>query len=798
MKRNVNLTARALAPFLVGFTLLSSAMPTKAQGCAAPSFGPVQNFTAGSLPIAVAVGDFNLDGKSDLATANEQSNTASVLLGNGSGSFGAPTNFAVGSFPTSIAVGDFNSDGKTDLVVGNFFSNSVSVLLGNGAGGFGPAVNLPVASFPTSVAVADFNLDGKPDLATSNFNNGHNVSVLLGNGAGGFGAAVNFGGGESSTSIAVNDFNLDGRPDLAVADASLGQVLVMLGNGSGGFGAAIGRSVGAAPRSVAAGDFNLDGLPDLAVANGNSNDVAVLLGDGGGLFGAVHIFPVGNFPLSVMVADYDLDGKPDLVTANALSNNVSLLLGNGSGSFGSSINLAVGTFPTRTAVGDFNLDGKPDLAVGKEMGDSVAVLLNDCTADSTPPNVVAPSDITVYTGAGSVSCSVNVSDGALGTVTASDDSGNVSVSRSGVPAANQFPVGITTITYTATDNAGNTAAATQTVNVVDNTPPTVSCPSNITVVADAGVCTATVDYNLSGNDNCGGTVMTTIVPSGTAFPIGTTTVSVTATDAAGNSNNCSFTVTVTDPNPVVAITGPATGTVFPVNTPVNLTGTYTDAGGGTHTALWTFDMTTQAGTVTEPSGSTPGTVSATHLFTTAGVYMVSLTLNDSCGGIGSSQTIEGLPAMVVIYDPEKGFVTGGGWIDSPAGAFVGDATLVGKANFGFVSKYQKGAAIPTGQTEFQFKVANFNFHSTSYDWLVVAGAKAQYKGVGNINGSGNYGFMLTAIDGRINGGGGVDKFRIKIWDKNNGDAIVYDNHIGAPDNSDPTTALGGGSVVIQK
>lgn len=86
----------------------------------------------------------------------------------------------------------------------------------------------------------------------------------------------------------------------------------------------------------------------------------------------------------------------------------------------------------------------------------------------------------------------------------------------------------------------------------------------------------------------------------------------------------------------------------------------------------------------------------------------------------------------------------------------------------FNSKYQHGANVPTGNTEFQFRVADFNFKSTNYDWLVVAGAKAQFKGSGTINGSGNLGFMLTAIDGQLNGGG-QDKFRIKIWNKSTND-----------------------------
>ena len=101
------------------------------------------------------------------------------------------------------------------------------------------------------------------------------------------------------------------------------------------------------------------------------------------------------------------------------------------------------------------------------------------------------------------------------------------------------------------------------------------------------------------------------------------------------------------------------------------------------------------------------------------------------------------------------------------------------------------------QTEFQFKVANLNFHSESYEWLVVAGAKAQFKGTGTINGQGQYDFMLTAIDGQVSGGGGVDKFRIRIWDRVLG-GLVYDNKKGESDNSDDLTELGAGDIMIHK
>jgi len=187
-------------------------------------------------------------------------------------------------------------------------------------------------------------------------------------------------------------------------------------------------------------------------------------------------------------------------------------------------------------------------------------------------------------------------------------------------------------------------------------------------------------------------------------------------------------------------------------------------------------------------------------FSTADAKEICVQGTDAAGNTGPESCI-----LLAIYDPTGGFVTGGGWINSTAGAYRADLTLTGKANFGFVSKYQKGANIPTGNTEFQFKTGNLNFSSTAYDWLVIAGARAQYKGTGTINGGNDngsgYAFMLTAIDGQVNGGGGVDKFRIKIWKKSDG-TIVYDNQVGSgvdgSDTSDPVTAVGGGSIVIHK
>jgi hypothetical protein len=219
-----------------------------------------------------------------------------------------------------------------------------------------------------------------------------------------------------------------------------------------------------------------------------------------------------------------------------------------------------------------------------------------------------------------------------------------------------------------------------------------------------------------------------------------------------------------------------------ITTEVAVSASFTDPGKeDTHTALWNWgDGESDAGTVTESCGS--GSATGSHSYTEPGVYIISLAVTDKDGDADTMTCTE----CVVVYDPNGGFVTGGGWINSPAGAYAPDETLEGKATFGFVSKYQKGATVPTGNTEFIFHVAGFKFKSTSYQWLVVAGTKAQYKGEGTINGVGNYGFILTAEDG---GKAGTDTFRIKIWDIAT-DTVVYDNGAQTP--------ISGGSIVIHK
>jgi probable HAF family extracellular repeat protein len=269
---------------------------------------------------------------------------------------------------------------------------------------------------------------------------------------------------------------------------------------------------------------------------------------------------------------------------------------------------------------------------------------------------------------------------------------------------------------------------------------------------------------------------------------GTYTVTLTVTDPGGLTSSASTTASVSNVAPTVtSFTGPAAPSA--IGSPVSVSGAFTDPGtADTYSISIDWDATGTPAITGATSAS--GQFSATHTYSAPGVYTVSVTVTDDDNGLATESY-----RYVVIYDPAGGFVTGGGWFNSPVGAYEPAIELTGKANFGFVSRYQKGKTTPSGETEFQFRAAGVTFQSTSYDWLVIAGRKAQYKGVGRINGAGDYGFMLTSEDGNLTGGDGRDRVRIRIWDRVTGN-VVYDNQSGDADDANAATVIGGGSIVI--
>jgi hypothetical protein len=323
------------------------------------SFGAAKHFSVGRNPIFVVVGDFNGDQNLDFATANNfidrsgsAPGTISVRIGDGKGNFGPSIDTPAGNAPSTLATGDFNNDGRLDLAVGNagfaiinegpflVFPGSVSILVGDGMGAFSRSQTSEFGQLSAvSVAAGDLNGDGNLDLAVGfipqNFSFGltPHISVLIGDGAGKFAVAQDFALTTKPVCVLFGDFNRDGKLDLINVDDFLDQstttITIRFGNGTGTFGPASSVQVAPNPKFAAAGDFNLDGNLDLVVLNGRAY---VMLGDGTGGFAAPTEYMVLSNTLAT--ADFNDDGKLDLalmlarISDFSSESNVSISLNN--------------------------------------------------------------------------------------------------------------------------------------------------------------------------------------------------------------------------------------------------------------------------------------------------------------------------------------------------------------------------------------------------------------------------------------------------------------------------------------
>ena len=366
--------------------------------------------------------------------------------------------------------------------------------------------------------------------------------------------------------------------------------------------------------------------------------------------------------------------------------------------------------------------------------------------------------------------------------------------------------GTDSYTYTVSDGNGGTATATVTVVVsaVNDAPGAPNISASAPSILENGMAGIGVSFlDVDGGDTHAATIdwgdgTVEAIPLGTATFFGANhqylddnaadsyTVVVTVTDAAGASASSSFPIGVANVAPVIAaVTGPEAPVA--AGTPALVEATFSDVGTlDTHTCTFSWDDGTPD-TVVAASG---GTCYAPHAYAAANVYEVLVTVTDDDGGAATEAL-----RYVVVYDASAGFVTGGGWITSPAGAYAPDPSATGRANFGFVSKYKPGQSVPSGNTEFQFKAGNMNFKSSAYEWMVISGQKARYRGTGTVNGGGSFSFELTAWDGDR---GDPDRIRMQVWDGNRGNALFYDNEAGNGPGADPTTALGGGSIQIHR
>ncbi|MDH5382713.1 MAG: T9SS type A sorting domain-containing protein, partial [Cyclobacteriaceae bacterium] len=341
-------------------------------------------------------------------------------------------------------------------------------------------------------------------------------------------------------------------------------------------------------------------------------------------------------------------------------------------------------------------------------------------------------------------------------------------------------IGDNVVSLTATDNNGNLTSASAMVTVVDLVAPEVFT-KNITLELDAsgkGTITS-ADIDNGSSDACGIASLSLDKVNFDCSNIGDNVVSLTVTDIFGNSSVETALVTITNETPVInSVSIPVdpqqinTNIVASVDfTDINISSSEISWGDGTSNAMEIVD----------------NTMISSHGYSIPGVYTISILVTDICGQSASYEY-----QYVVIYDPSGGFVSGGGWINSLPGYFTPDPSLSGKATFGFVAKYKKGTNIPEGNTQFKFNSAGFQFESEAYDWLVVAGNRAKYKGNGMVNGVSGYFFLLTATDASDRSE--VDRFRIKIWDSN--DAVIYDNQPGAANDADTTNEIGGGSITV--
>jgi hypothetical protein len=421
-------------------------------------FGPPTSFPAGGDPLRMAAGDFNGDGKPDLAVSLDSFSVSpahrlSILLNDGTGKFAAPIPIDLLGDPTLPVVGDINNDGKLDIVTALFTGSNaapVAVLLGNGSGGFTNAPNSPFSTFSVdagAVVIGDFNEDGKRDLALPGTSSGL-VDILLGDGAGGFTPTPSINAGGFGFTLTGADFNGDGHLDLLSIDRML------LGNGNGAFAAPITVPL---PENVSAsfagdvngdnhldvlaagpggttimlgdgagnlvrgksytagftifgglssfgglGDFNEDGKVDIAAVQ--NLGIGILDGDGTGAFhGALRYESNGPDPREMVVADFNNDGKQDFATiAPSLLGNdfggsrVEVALGDGNGGFTRKSISSFGTVSrvAGIATADFNNDGKFDLAVTRQADRRITILINDGTG-GFPTNGTSAPDFAV-------------------------------------------------------------------------------------------------------------------------------------------------------------------------------------------------------------------------------------------------------------------------------------------------------------------------------------------------------------------------------------------------------------------
>jgi len=317
----------------------------------AGSFASKIDFSTGSNPNRIAIGDIDGDGKPDLIVTNKSDNTVSVFRNTsfpGSVAFDAKVNFATGASPSDVAIGDIDRDGKPDLAVTNYTDNTVSVFKNTGiqdiiyAGSFSAKIDFITGTNPGSVVFGDFNFDSYLDMIVLNETDNtitafRNTSSPGSINAGSFVEKATFSIGDKPFDAAISDIDGDGKPDLIVANYTDNTVSVLRNKSSYGyipsewFDTKVDFTTASAPCSIAVGDINGDGKPDLAITDYNSKFVSIYRNRSvPGTVTSQSFSPYtgvtpGANPGSVVLSDLDGDSRPDMVVTSSASNTVLVL-----------------------------------------------------------------------------------------------------------------------------------------------------------------------------------------------------------------------------------------------------------------------------------------------------------------------------------------------------------------------------------------------------------------------------------------------------------------------------------------
>ena len=345
-------------------------------------------YPVGDQPYNIYSGDFNGDGRADVATINGTSSDVSVYLRNAGGGFtqapGSPV--AGGPGNGSAAVADFDGNGLTDIITTNFVDSTVSVLLAQPGGGFAlqNGTRTSLSGGPQAAAPGDFNGDGRPDYVLSLYN-ANVIAVMINTGTGFTEQSAQAGNGQPSTPT-VADFDGDGRLDYAAINQQGQSVTVVRQTGPGQFTPEPTIPLGSAPGGIASGDVNGDGRPDLAVTrNATPGGVTILLrnaSNDGFTQAAYSPVAVSATPVNITTADFNVDGRPDLALT-AISGAVNVLENTGNGFAVTAIPMSA-TAQSGIATADFDRDGRPDLVASEYSSNTFSTLLNPAAA-VTPP-----------------------------------------------------------------------------------------------------------------------------------------------------------------------------------------------------------------------------------------------------------------------------------------------------------------------------------------------------------------------------------------------------------------------------